>query len=94
MKNWGKTVVAGLLLLSNAAGLALAETKDTKVPVITSDQCSNQPDKNRVRRCEVTYSDGSTDIYWVKNQKIYWHYPINDRVPSGGEYRSNQGAKQ
>ncbi len=85
MKNWGTTVVAGLLLLGNAAGLALAETK---VPLIINDQCSATPDENGARRCEVTYSDGSADTYWVKQGKIYWHYPINDRVPSGGEYQS------
>ncbi len=86
MKNWGKPVVAGLLLLANTAGLALAETKDTKVPLIVSDKCVLKPDENGAKRCETKYSDGSSDVYWVKNGKIYWHYPINDRVPSGGEY--------
>ncbi len=87
MKNWG-IAVAGLLLLCNTAGLVQAETpKDTKVPLIVSDQCAMKPDKNGARRCEVKYSDGAKDIYWVKQGKIYWHYPIDSRVPNGGDYK-------
>ncbi len=88
MKNWG-TTITGLLLICCISNNTTAETpKDIKIPLIVSDQCSATPDENGARRCEVTYSDGSVDTYWVKQGKIYWHYPINDRVPSGGEYRS------
>ncbi len=85
MKNWG-TVVAGLLLLYNTVGIAQAETKDPKVPLIVSDKCSATPDENGARRCEVVYSDGSSDVYWVKNGWIFWHYPVAG-MPSGGRYR-------
>ncbi len=86
MKNWGKTVVAGLLLLTTTAQ---AETTKVplKVPLIVSDKCNIKPDENGAKRCETRYSDGSSDVYWVKNGKIYWHYPIDNRVPSGGNYK-------
>ncbi|PID55387.1 hypothetical protein CSB45_16225 [candidate division KSB3 bacterium] len=82
MKNWGKIGISLMLL----CGTGLTQAKEVKVPMIVSDHCSSQPDENGARQCKVKYSDGSTDTYWVKQGKIYWHYPIPG-MPSGGIYR-------
>ncbi len=82
MKNWGKIGISLLLF----CGTGLTQAKEVKVPLIVSDKCSATPDENGARRCEVVYSDDSRDVYWVKNGKIYWHYPIAG-MPSGGIYR-------
>ncbi len=74
----------GLLVMNSAA---TAEQKPVEVPTITEDKCSMHYDENRVMECTTTYSNGEQDTYYVKNGKIYFHYPIDNRVPSGGDYK-------
>lgn len=68
----------GLLVMTGAAAAG--------VPTIVGDRCSMQHDKNQTMECVITYSDGTQEKYWVKDGMVYWDYPIDSRVPSGGRY--------
>jgi hypothetical protein len=82
-----KTVIAlGLLVMTSTA----TAEKTTEVPIIIHDECSMQYDETEVMRCHVHYSDGTNEYYYVKGDYIYWHYPINNRVPSGGIYKPSK----
>ncbi|PID48693.1 MAG: hypothetical protein CR991_10290 [Proteobacteria bacterium] len=83
-----KQVAMGALLMGVAMySISMTgKANEVEIPVIVSDTCDGQYDANGAMRCTIRYSNDEQDIYWVKEGQIYWHYPINDRVPSGGRY--------